>query len=78
MPLLNSLSNRLGRDSTHESVYLPIDAKLPKDMYEQLLDAYDRADPQAIDTVGKLLETTIKSFLKKPLSLKYCKYTVSR
>lgn len=59
-----------GRDSIHEVVYLPIDAKFPKDIYEQLLDAYDRADPQAIETAGKLLETTIKK-MAKDISDKY-------
>ncbi len=53
-----------GRDDIREYVYLPIDAKFPKDIYEQLLDAYDNADPQAIETAGKLLETTIKRWLK--------------
>ncbi len=53
-----------GRDDIREYVYLPIDAKFPKDIYEQLLDAYDNADPQAIETAGKLLETTIKKMAK--------------
>ena len=35
-----------GKDDLAQCVYLPIDAKFPKDMYEQLLDAYDTADPQ--------------------------------
>ena len=48
----------------------PIDAKFPKDIYEQLLDAYDNADPQAIETAGKLLETTIKK-MAKDISDKY-------
>ena len=53
-----------GRDDAREFVYLPIDAKFPKDVYEQLLDAYDAADSQAIETAGKLLETTIKKMAK--------------
>lgn len=59
-----------GRDDVRDFVYLPIDAKFPKDIYEQLLDAYDHADPQAIDTAGKLLETTIKK-MAKDISDKY-------
>ena len=59
-----------GRDDIREYVYLPIDAKFPKDIYEQLLDAYDNADPQAIETAGKLLETTIKK-MAKDISDKY-------
>ena len=46
-----------GKDDLAQCVYLPIDAKFPKDMYEQLLDAYDTADPQQIETAGKNLET---------------------
>lgn len=59
-----------GRDDMREYVYLPIDAKFPKDVYEQLLDAYDKADPQAIETAGKLLEITIKK-MAKDISDKY-------
>ncbi len=44
-----------GHDDVREFVYLPIDAKFPKDVYEQLLDAYDHADTQAIEAAGKLL-----------------------
>lgn len=59
-----------GRDDVREFVYLPIDAKFPKDVYEQLLNAYDNADPQDIETAGKLLETTIKK-MAKDISDKY-------
>lgn len=59
-----------GRDDVREFVYLPIDAKFPKDIYEQLLNAYDSADSQAIETAGKLLETTIKK-MAKDISDKY-------
>ena len=31
-----------GNEREGEFIYLPIDAKFPKDVYEQLLDAYDR------------------------------------
>ena len=59
-----------GKDDTREFVYLPIDAKFPKDVYEQLLDAYDAADPQQIEFAGKQLETTIKK-MAKDISEKY-------
>lgn len=59
-----------GRDNIRECVYLPIDAKFPKDIYEQLLNAYDQADSLAIETSGKLLETTIKK-MAKDISDKY-------
>ena len=59
-----------GKDDTREFVYLPIDAKFPKDVYEQLLDAYDAADPQQIESAGKHLEATIKK-MAKDISEKY-------
>lgn len=58
------------KDDLAQCVYLPIDAKFPKDMYEQLLDAYDTADPQQIETAGKNLETTIRK-MAKDISDKY-------
>lgn len=59
-----------GKDDLAQCVYLPIDAKFPKDIYEQLLDAYDTADPQQIETAGKNLETTIRK-MAKDISDKY-------
>ena len=59
-----------GKDDLAQCVYLPIDAKFPKDMYEQLLDAYDTADPQQVETAGKNLETTIRK-MAKDISDKY-------
>lgn len=59
-----------GKDDLAQCIYLPIDAKFPKDMYEQLLDAYDTADPQQIETAGKNLETTIRK-MAKDISDKY-------
>jgi len=45
-------------------VYLPIDAKFPKDVYEQLLAAYDAGDTSEIDVASKTLEATIKKMAK--------------
>ncbi len=59
-----------GKDIDTDCVYLPIDAKFPKDMYEHLLDAYDTADPQQIDAAGKTLENTIRK-MAKDISDKY-------
>ena len=59
-----------GKDDAREFVYLPIDAKFPKDVYEQLLDAYDAADPQQIESAGKQMEATIKK-MAKDISEKY-------
>lgn len=59
-----------GKDDNTDFVYLPIDAKFPKDVYEQLIDAYDKADPQAIDVAGRMLEATIRK-MAKDISTKY-------
>ncbi len=59
-----------GKDADTDTIYLPIDAKFPKDVYEQLLDAYETADPQQIENAGKVLETTIRK-MAKDISDKY-------
>ena len=51
-------------DDEHEFVYLPIDAKFPKDTYEHLLTAYEHANPDDIEAASKNLETTIKKMAK--------------
>lgn len=53
-----------GRDNGEDLVYLPIDAKFPKDIYEQYYDAYQSGDSSAIEATGKQLERTIKSMAK--------------
>jgi DNA recombination protein RmuC len=53
-----------GRDDAQRNVYLPVDAKFPKDAYEQLVDAYDIADPAAIDLANKNIENVIKKMAK--------------
>jgi DNA recombination protein RmuC len=45
-------------------VYLPIDAKFPKDVYEQLLNAYEHGVPDEIEASSKALESTIKKMAK--------------
>ncbi len=59
-----------GKDADTDTIYLPIDAKFPKDVYEQLLDAYETADPQQIENAGKVLESTIRK-MAKDISDKY-------
>lgn len=58
------------KDQSLGFIYLPIDAKFPKEVYEQLLNAYDSGDAQTIDVYGKLLESTIKKSAKD-ISQKY-------
>ncbi|MBP7931381.1 MAG: DNA recombination protein RmuC, partial [Chitinophagaceae bacterium] len=54
-----------GRSEDESSVvYLPIDAKFPKDVYEQLLNAYEHASTDEIEVATKALESTIKKMAK--------------
>jgi DNA recombination protein RmuC len=47
-----------------EPVWLPIDAKFPREDYERLLDAHDRADAVAAEVSAKALETRIRTEAK--------------
>lgn len=53
-----------GRDNGKEVVYLPIDAKFPKDVYEQYIDAYEEGDATMVESTSKQLEITIKRMAK--------------
>lgn len=53
-----------GKDNGKDIVYLPIDAKFPKDVYEQYIDATETGDVAAIETTSKQLEITIKRMAK--------------
>ena len=53
-----------GKDNGKDVVYLPIDAKFPKDVYEQYIDAYEEGDTSSIDTTSRQLETTVKRMAK--------------
>jgi DNA recombination protein RmuC len=59
-----------GRDDNNKQVWLPIDAKFPKDVYEQLQTAYDASDLPEIEAAQKNLEQTIKK-MAKDISDKY-------
>jgi DNA recombination protein RmuC len=43
-----------------EPVWLPIDAKYPREDYERLLDAQERADPAAMESAARALETRLR------------------
>ncbi|WP_276504918.1 DNA recombination protein RmuC [Terrimonas pollutisoli] len=45
-------------------VYLPIDAKFPKDAYEHLITAYENAIPDDIEAATKNLEATIRKMAR--------------
>ena len=53
-----------GRGGDNAPVWLPIDAKFPRDDYERLLDAHERADPAAADIAAKALEARVRSEAK--------------
>ncbi len=53
-----------GRDENNMQVWLPVDAKFPKDVYEQLQNAYDTADPAQVEIAQRMLELTIKKMAK--------------
>jgi DNA recombination protein RmuC len=49
-----------GRNADGAPVWLPIDAKFPREDYERLLEAHDRADHAGIDSAGRALEVRIR------------------
>ncbi|GAE20136.1 DNA recombination protein RmuC [Bacteroides pyogenes DSM 20611 = JCM 6294] len=49
-----------GKDDAGSTVYLPIDAKFPKDVYEQYYDAFEAGDATLVESSGKQLEATIR------------------
>jgi DNA recombination protein RmuC len=49
-----------GRSDDGAPVWLPMDAKFPREDYERLLDAQDRADKEAADAAGRALEIRIR------------------
>lgn len=53
-----------GRDDVLEQVYLPIDAKFPKDAYEAIVDAYESGDLQLIESANKNMDAVIKKMAK--------------
>jgi DNA recombination protein RmuC len=50
-----------GRGDEGTALWLPIDAKFPREDYERLLDAQDRADPQAAEAAARALEARLKA-----------------
>lgn len=52
------------KDTEAQFIWLPVDAKFPREVYEALLNAYEKADPILIDAANKELEKTIKSCAK--------------
>jgi len=59
-----------GKDDITGNVWLPVDAKFPREAYEQLQNAYDAADLVQIEVSQKILESVIKK-MAKDISDKY-------
>lgn len=59
-----------GRDENGTKVWLPIDAKFPKDIYEKVLDAYEDGDKNLVNMARKEMRNTIKK-MAKDISSKY-------
>jgi DNA recombination protein RmuC len=53
-----------GRSADGTPVWLPIDAKFPREDYERLLEAHDRADAAGVDSAGRALEVRIREEAK--------------
>jgi len=62
--------NLPSKDLEREHVLLPIDAKFPMDIYDDLLTAYDSAEIEKIQKARKELSKTIKN-MAKDISTKY-------
>ena len=49
-----------GKDELKDTIYLPLDAKFPLDIYNKLVDAYEEGNQNLIDSSSKELEKFIK------------------
>src|SRR5687767_9198857 len=61
-----------GRSADGTPVWLPIDAKFPREDYERLLDAHDRADAVAAESAGRALEVRIRQEAKSICEFYVC------
>jgi DNA recombination protein RmuC len=53
-----------GAEENGTPVWMPIDAKFPKEQYERLVDAADRADAEGVALAGRELEAAIRKEAK--------------
>ena len=53
-----------GKDDLNSIVWIPVDAKFPKDVYEHLQNAYEDGNPLLVEQAQKELENTIKKMAK--------------
>lgn len=54
------LPGRRGDGDDDRPLWLPIDAKFPREDYERLLDAHERADAPALEAAAKAIETRLR------------------
>jgi DNA recombination protein RmuC len=59
-----------GPEDGRTPMWMPIDAKFPKEQYERLVDAADRADAEGVASAGRELEQVVRLEAKK-ISEKY-------
>ncbi len=59
-----------GRGDDEQAVWLPIDAKFPREDYERLIEAQERADPVAAEAAASALERRIRDEARS-ISSKY-------
>lgn len=59
-----------GNADDHQPVWLPIDAKFPKEQYERLVEAADHADAEGVAAAGRELERAIR-LEAKSIAAKY-------
>ena len=55
------LPGRAEQGDAAAPVWLPIDAKFPREDYERLIEAQERADPVAVEEASRALETRIRA-----------------
>ena len=53
-----------GKDDVNSTVWIPVDAKFPKDVYENLQNAYEDGNPALVEQAKKEMENTIKKMAK--------------
>ncbi|MBO7570988.1 MAG: DNA recombination protein RmuC [Bacteroidales bacterium] len=59
-----------GKDENNSIIYLPIDSKFPKDVYDQYIEAIDQGDSGNIKVRSQLFESTVTK-MAKDISSKY-------
>ncbi len=57
-------------DEASDVVWLPIDAKFPKEDYERLVEAQENADLEGVEAAGKALESRVRG-CAKDIAVKY-------